>query len=243
MDWLGIGMGLLGGLALFLFGLDQLEHGLRAAAGDVMETTLTTQGRRMLDHDIRPSETMKRALGALWQSVPRAVELSVRAIVDEDELAAREVLCLRKDINPRIEDLLVYQASRLAESDRRVEILHVEMGVVDALKRAYTLSGRMAELTLRAVGKDSGAGPADAPSGEGSLEPPAPPIDPVLDLPRVVELPGTPEGRRARASAPSPTSHRARTGCGSVRCDSNLVRRCPSERAMRPGLAGFRTLP
>src|SRR5262245_8830419 len=40
-DWFAIAMGLFGGLALFLFGLDQLSEGLKQAAGDALKTLLT----------------------------------------------------------------------------------------------------------------------------------------------------------------------------------------------------------
>ena len=40
-DWFALAMGLAGGLALFLFGLDQLSEGLKLAAGDSLKTLLT----------------------------------------------------------------------------------------------------------------------------------------------------------------------------------------------------------
>lgn len=40
-NWFELAMGLMGGLALFLFGLDQLSVGLKQAAGDTLKTLLT----------------------------------------------------------------------------------------------------------------------------------------------------------------------------------------------------------
>ncbi len=40
-DWFALGMGLFGGLALFLYGLSQLSDGLKHAAGDALKTLLT----------------------------------------------------------------------------------------------------------------------------------------------------------------------------------------------------------
>jgi phosphate:Na+ symporter len=128
--------------------------------GDVLETNLVAEGHTMLDQGIRPSETMRVSLGSLWQTVLRAVGLSVKAVVEGDEEAAREVLRLRKEINPQIDELLRYQASRLSESEKRVEILHLEMSVVDSLKRTYTLAKRMAKLVLRAAEAGAGTGRA-----------------------------------------------------------------------------------
>jgi len=40
VDWLQLGMGLFGGLALFLGGLDLLSEGLKKAAGNTLRTIL-----------------------------------------------------------------------------------------------------------------------------------------------------------------------------------------------------------
>jgi phosphate:Na+ symporter len=40
-DWFALTLGLFGGLALFLYGLDQLSQGLKQAAGDALKTLLT----------------------------------------------------------------------------------------------------------------------------------------------------------------------------------------------------------
>ena len=40
LDWLQLGMGLFGGLALFLAGLDVLSEGLKKAAGDTLRDVL-----------------------------------------------------------------------------------------------------------------------------------------------------------------------------------------------------------
>lgn len=41
IDWFGLGMGLFGGLAMFLFGLEQLSDGLQAASGDALKDVLS----------------------------------------------------------------------------------------------------------------------------------------------------------------------------------------------------------
>ncbi len=40
VDWLKLFMGLLGGLALFLFGMEQMANGLKAAAGESLKTLM-----------------------------------------------------------------------------------------------------------------------------------------------------------------------------------------------------------
>jgi len=41
IDWLNLGMGLFGGLAMFLFGMEQMSEGLKAAAGDTLKDVLS----------------------------------------------------------------------------------------------------------------------------------------------------------------------------------------------------------
>ena len=41
IDWFTLGMGLFGGLALFLFGMEQMSEGLKAAAGDTLKDVLS----------------------------------------------------------------------------------------------------------------------------------------------------------------------------------------------------------
>jgi len=41
IDWLTLGMGLFGGLAMFLFGMEQMSEGLKAAAGDALKDVLS----------------------------------------------------------------------------------------------------------------------------------------------------------------------------------------------------------
>ena len=41
IDWLNLGMGLFGGLAMFLFGMEQMSDGLKAAAGETLKDVLS----------------------------------------------------------------------------------------------------------------------------------------------------------------------------------------------------------
>ena len=72
MDWFEIIMGLFGGLALFLFGLDQLATGLQAAAGESMKTFLAKL-------------TKNRVLGAITGAVVTAVLNSSSVTTTEAE--------------------------------------------------------------------------------------------------------------------------------------------------------------
>lgn len=60
IDWFIVGMGLFGGLAMFLFGMEQMSDGLKAAAGDTLK-------------DVLARLTRNRALGALTGAFVTAV--------------------------------------------------------------------------------------------------------------------------------------------------------------------------
>jgi phosphate:Na+ symporter len=60
MDWFKLGMGLFGGLAMFLFGMDQMSEGLQAAAGDTLK-------------DLLAKLTKNRVMGAITGAIVTAV--------------------------------------------------------------------------------------------------------------------------------------------------------------------------
>lgn len=60
IDWFGLAMGLFGGLAMFLFGMEQLSDGLQAASGDALK-------------DVLAKLTKNRFIGALTGSFVTAV--------------------------------------------------------------------------------------------------------------------------------------------------------------------------
>ena len=72
IDWLRLLMGLLGGLAMFLFGMEQMSDGLKGAAGDTLK-------------DILARLTRNRFMGALTGAFARnlTVELDAGRIGSE----------------------------------------------------------------------------------------------------------------------------------------------------------------
>ncbi len=127
--------------------------------GDVLETTLVDLGHRMLDKDIQVSETMNLALRGLGRTVGESVEAAVRSVTEESETAAQEVLSLRGEVSRQIEEVMEHQASKLSPDDpQRLDKFRLETGLVDALKRTYTLAKRIARIEApKAVLKEKAA--------------------------------------------------------------------------------------
>ena len=120
--------------------------------GDVLETTLVDLGHRMLDKDIQVSENMNLALKGLGQTAGESVRAAVRSITEESETAAQEVLSLRGEVSRQIEEVMEHQASKLSPDDpQRLDKFRLETGLVDSLKRIYTLAKRIARIEIPKV--------------------------------------------------------------------------------------------
>lgn len=120
--------------------------------GDVLETAMVELGHMMLDKDLYASETMRLALTGLGETVGQAVDDAVRSVTDSSEAAAQEVLSVRGEVDRQIAEVMQHQASKLGPSDpQRLDLFRLETGVVDALKRTYTLAKRIARIEVPKV--------------------------------------------------------------------------------------------
>ena len=117
--------------------------------GDVLETTLVDLGHRMLEKDIQVSENMDLALKGLGQTVGKSVRAAVRSVTEESETAAQEVLSLRGEISRQIEEVMEHQANKLGPDDPQLlDVFRLETGLVDSLKRIFTLAKRIARIEV-----------------------------------------------------------------------------------------------
>jgi phosphate:Na+ symporter len=117
--------------------------------GDTIESTLVEAGLKLIDRNITPSETASALLKQMYEPVERSLDAAIRATRDADPTAAQEVLALRSDVNSRMERFIQHQAGRLSAGDpKRPTIFQIEMQVMDGLKRIYTLSKRIARVTM-----------------------------------------------------------------------------------------------
>lgn len=130
------------------FQLSQVADNLEGV-GDVLETDLSVLGRKMIEQDMQPSETMLLTLTTLYDWIYRALESAVKAVQDKDQLAAQEVIAMRSEINRLVDQALQRQVSSLATSGQeRLRTLQMEFELIDKLKRIYTLTKRISRLML-----------------------------------------------------------------------------------------------
>ena len=88
----------------------------------------------------------------LYERVCASVEDAVRAVADDDETRARDVIAMKAEINRQIAEALDYQAERVAPTTPDlIAVFRMEDEFIDSLKRIYSLSKRLAKLFLPTV--------------------------------------------------------------------------------------------
>jgi phosphate:Na+ symporter len=119
---------------------------------DVIETDLVSLGRKLVDLKASPGEETRKMLVDFHTTVVESVELAVRAIRDNDQLAAESVLTMKDAIREHSELLLARKAERLtAEDPDYLALVRLEMSYVDQMRRIYTLTKRIAKVVLPPV--------------------------------------------------------------------------------------------
>lgn len=119
------------------------------SVGDVIETDLVGLGYRALDEDIQISEAMLVLMRQLGDKLTNALDSTIRAVREEDERAADEVLTIKADIDHLIGKTLELQSQSLAQvGPEQIEQMRMEMTVLENLKRIHTLLKRVAREIL-----------------------------------------------------------------------------------------------
>lgn len=113
---------------------------------DIIETDLAGIGKDFMASDLRPSETTRLLLRELAGKVILAVGEVIRAIRENDEIAAAEVIALKDDIRLLADQALQLQAERIAVRDPgHLQLVQLEMEILEHLRRIYTLAKRVAK--------------------------------------------------------------------------------------------------
>ena len=112
---------------------------------DIIETDLAGIGKDFLNTDIRPSETTRLLLRELADKVVLAVANLVRAISENDETAAAEVIAQKDDIRLLAQQAQQLQSERIAVKEAgHLQLVQMEMEILEHLRRIYTLAKRVA---------------------------------------------------------------------------------------------------
>ena len=134
-------------LLLMMKGTDEIER-----IADTVRSDLIPLGRDVIERGLETSETTRHILTDLYDRVHESVRYATEAIVDRNENMALEVINMKSDVNGLINDALRYQAERVAPTTPDlIALFRTEDDVIDALRRIYRLSKRLAKLILPPV--------------------------------------------------------------------------------------------
>ncbi len=128
---------------LLMGALDTME-----GLGNVISVEFVGIGHKVLDGDIKASETMRAMLTNLYEVILEAFDGAVRAVKDNDQKAAQQVMALKAEINHQIQEALKHQSEKLAAEKSRLPVLRVEMEALDHMRRVYTLCRRLVRTVL-----------------------------------------------------------------------------------------------
>ncbi len=113
---------------------------------DVLETELVAIGRGYIDLGIEPGEASRKLLHDMGNKVQQAIQNVVRAVREDDEKAAEEVIAVKDEVRRIAEQFLVHQTERIGEREGgHLDLVRLELELLDKLRRIYTLAKRVAK--------------------------------------------------------------------------------------------------
>ncbi len=131
-----------------LFSLMQAGYNLENIS-DVIEKDFVRLGLNNIEKNIEASETLHHMFEGLVDTVTEALDASVRALAQNDQRAAQDVMTMDDKVNNLTQDVIEYQAGQALIADpERLPIIRMEMEALEKLKRVYGLSKRIARTVL-----------------------------------------------------------------------------------------------
>jgi phosphate:Na+ symporter len=124
---------------------------------DVIETDLVILADTYIENGYQTSDATRDILSKLYQHVGEAIALSVKAVRDNDQLAAEQLIHMKSDIVRLSEAFLSRKSESLGVEDAQyLAVARWQISMVDKLRRIYTIAKRMAKVALPAplAGRD-----------------------------------------------------------------------------------------
>ena len=116
---------------------------------DVIETDLVDWGHNYISQDARMSEGTRALIIELYENVGKSLELAIRAVRDEDQNAAEEVVNLKREIDYNMNTFLSRKSADIGKDEAGyLALARAEMSLVDKLRRVYSLASRIAKVVL-----------------------------------------------------------------------------------------------
>jgi phosphate:Na+ symporter len=114
--------------------------------GDLIETDLVDIGLKRIDTGASVDERVQTTFNVIQREVAAITGTALRAVVENDLTAAREVIGAKTHINELIDQAALELTKLLASGDRKkVSVYTIEVAILDKLKRIYYYAKRMAK--------------------------------------------------------------------------------------------------
>jgi phosphate:Na+ symporter len=115
---------------------------------DVIETNMVEVGLARLEQHVRVSPGTRELINELYDQVYRAIDQSLRALVESDRDLAEQAIAVKGEINALAQATQNYVALRLTAAEpNRVATFRLESELIEYLKRIYYFAKRIAKLT------------------------------------------------------------------------------------------------
>lgn len=106
--------------------------------GDIIETNLVYLGGQRLSKGVEISEPSKQSLNHFHEFVARSLELSLRAVTEDDTDAVQEMNAMKKKVDEQLSDATAHHVHRLtANEPGRVVAYQIEIGIMDKLRQIF----------------------------------------------------------------------------------------------------------
>jgi len=116
---------------------------------DVIEIDLTELAKQYFKIEHESSEPTLRLLRGIYEAVVKAVSHTVKAIRDNDQTSAEEVMKMNNEIKRFGDEMLARRSERLGRKESRyLTAARIDMSLVDKMLRIYSLAKRIAREVL-----------------------------------------------------------------------------------------------
>ncbi len=113
---------------------------------NIINFELVETGKGFVDLEGAPSEATRLLLSSLADKVGLAIEQVIRAIREEDENAAEDVIIVKEEIRRIAEEFLQRQSERIGiQEEGHLTLVRLEIELLDKLRSIYTLAKRIAK--------------------------------------------------------------------------------------------------
>ena len=127
--------------------------------GDLIQSDLVDLGVKRFNAGITVSEHSHGAFLQLGEEVSNTLADAVKAVAENDNLIASEVIRKKERINLLVDSAAMHEAQCFsAEEPNRLLAYTIEVAVIDKLKRIYYYAKRMAKTLPTPVSKETEIG-------------------------------------------------------------------------------------